>query len=143
MNPQLQQVIRYGSRAELFVHRVDERHVGFRKFEVEDIRVGKDAVRLCRFRDDADALLNEVAEADLRFGAYIFFCQLLHNLTVQVKASCKRRIRLNSDSMRAAESDERFPVPERMAFDLVDGRDDAGKFKEGSKVRFLEVADAD
>ena len=30
-----------------------------------------------------------------------------------------------------------------MAFDLVDGRDDAGKFKEGGKVRLLEVADAD
>ena len=30
-----------------------------------------------------------------------------------------------------------------MTFDLVDGRDDAGKFKEGGKVRLLEVADAD
>ena len=99
MNPQLQQVIRYGSGAELFVHRVDERHVGFRKFEVEDIRVGKNAVRLCRFRDDTDALLDEVAEADLCFSAYILFCQLLHNLTVQIKTSCERRIRLNGDSM--------------------------------------------
>ena len=143
MNPQLQQVIRYRSRTELFIHCVDERHVGFRKIKVEDIRVGKNAVWLCRFRDDTDALLDEVAEADLRFSAYILFCQLLHNLTVQIKTSCERRIRLNSDSMRAAESDERFPVPERMAFDLVDGRNDAGEFKEGSKMRFLEVADAD
>lgn len=54
---------------------------------------------LCRFRDDTDALLDEVAEADLRFSAYILFCQLLHNLTVQIKTSCERRIRLNGDSM--------------------------------------------
>ena len=66
---------------------------------IEDIRVGKNAVRLCRFRDDTDALLDEVAEADLRFSAYILFCQLLHNLTVQIKTSCERRIRLNGDSM--------------------------------------------
>ena len=50
-------------------------------------------------RDDTDALLDEVAEADLRFSAYILFCQLLHNLTVQIKTSCERRIRLNGDSM--------------------------------------------
>ena len=56
-------------------------------------------MRSGRFRDDTDALLDEVAEADLRFSAYILFCQLLHNLTVQIKTSCERRIRLNGDSM--------------------------------------------
>ena len=127
------------------VERIDGRMLGRAEHESEQVEVLLLPVRMHRLGDDDRAVFDMPPQDHLRFGDAMRPRDAFdHTIAgIEIRATRHRRIRLDRDIVRLAIRHHLALLPRGMQFDLVDGRDDAGKFKEGGKVRLLEVADAD
>jgi hypothetical protein len=94
------------------------------EFEVEDLRVLRDALTMGRLGDDRDTALNAPAQKDLGRASPEAVCDALDHRVAQECAGAQRAVCLERDATFVAGVKERLAIGRRVELNLIDQRCD-------------------
>ena len=127
----------------ILIERVEKIHVLLLNLKIKNTCIGSNTLRAGGFWNYGDTLLNSPAKSDLSRRMCIFRTKYAEDIIVQISASRQWSISLYLDPVCLAVFNELPRIAERMAFDLVDCRNDPGyltKFFKNIWASFLSFS---
>ena len=139
------ELIRVRPEAFVFVQLSDFTQFIFIETEVPDVKILGDARRRHGFRDHHQAAIEVPADDDLRRRFAVFVRQLVNNFLIEYPftALCQRAPGLGLNFMRRIPGMKLTLLQQRMQFNLVYHRGDAGFINDFLQMVDLEITDAD
>lgn len=113
---------------QILIQCINDSHIFLFNIKIKNITIAPDTFRIYRFRNYGDSLLDSPAKSDLRRSSCIFRSKDTHHIIVKISTSCQGRVSLYLDTKSPAVFNQFRRKAQRMAFDLINSRNDTGNF---------------